>query len=136
MSILYNTYVKLKKEDANTVYLFKSGIFYIALNRDAMLLSSTFNLKLSNLNDTVVKCGFPCNSLHKYSVLFRGYNIPVKIITPETHTLYSLTEYVQDQEINELLKFICSINIDNTSVSEAYDTLERLKRKAEKIMNS
>ena len=42
MSKLYSIYKKLKESNKDTVYLFKSGIFYIAISDDANLLSSKF----------------------------------------------------------------------------------------------
>lgn len=47
MSKLYSIYKKLKESNKDTVYLFKSGIFYIAISDDASLLSSKFKFKLT-----------------------------------------------------------------------------------------
>ena len=55
MSKLYVEYLKLKNKDINKVYLFKSGIFYIALEEDAKKLSELFDFKLTNLNESVIK---------------------------------------------------------------------------------
>ena len=66
MSKLYLIYKKLKEINKTTIYLFKSGIFYIALSDDAIFLSSKFNLKLTNLNSTILKCWFPVSSIDKY----------------------------------------------------------------------
>ena len=63
MSKLFNNYILLKSQDCNKFYLFKSGIFYIFLDADARSMSQQFGFKLSNLNNSVVKCGFPTNSL-------------------------------------------------------------------------
>ena len=71
MSKLYQTYVALKVQDSTQLYLFKSGIFYIFLDDDAKLISSLFNLKLTNLNSAIMKCGFPTSQLEKYSNLFK-----------------------------------------------------------------
>ena len=49
MSKLYEVYKKLKNDNPYTIYLFRSGIFYIALDADALLLSNKINLKLTNL---------------------------------------------------------------------------------------
>ena len=39
MSKLYARYTELKKKDPDCVYLFKVGIFYLALENDATKLS-------------------------------------------------------------------------------------------------
>ena len=55
MSKLLNTYHNLKKQDSQTIYLFKSGIFYLALEDDARLLSNELQLKLTSLNNESIK---------------------------------------------------------------------------------
>lgn len=133
MSKLYDTYLALKKQDSKTIYLFKSGIFFIALADDAHTLSDSFDFKLSNLNPTVVKCGFPCNSFYKYYPMFQSCHMEVKIIEPEANTLYTINEYSQKQEVSDLFEYILSIDVDNLSVSNAYKLIEDLKSKVLKI---
>lgn len=131
MSKLYDIYENLKKKDKDTVYLFKSGIFYIALNNDARKLSNIFNFKLSNLNDSVIKCGFPSNSLNKYLNLFRMHNIPVELI--EDNTIYSLKEYSQSSNLQNIISYIKKADIESFSISEAYSFIEKLKELAEDL---
>ena len=73
MSKLYTTYLNLKAKDTSdkTVYLFKSGIFYVFLEGDAKKMSPLLSLKLCPLNETVVKCAFPATHLQKYLTLLR-----------------------------------------------------------------
>ena len=71
MSKLYSIYLIEKENNEAKILLFKSGIFYVALDKDAIFLSNTFGFKLTNLNDNIKKCGFPCNSLDKYLKLFK-----------------------------------------------------------------
>ena len=99
MSKLYNTYLALKKQDSQTIYLFKSGIFFLALDKDAYTLSDIFHFKLGNLTDTVVKCGFPCSSFDKYSNLFKIHNLGFKIIELEKNNVYSFNEYKKNQSV-------------------------------------
>ena len=86
MSKLYDKYRKLKTSEnhtPNTLYLFKTGLFFIFIDEDAKIISELLNLKLCNLNETIVKCGFPCNSLQKYLNLLKStpYNISIYIQT-------------------------------------------------------
>ena len=131
MSKLYDIYENLKKKDKDTVYLFKNGIFYIALDNDARKLSNIFNFKLSNLNDSVIKCGFPSNSLNKYLNLFRMHNIPVEII--EDNTIYSLKEYSKSSNLQNIISYIKKADIESFSISEAYSFIEKLKELAEDL---
>lgn len=133
MSKLYNTYVELKKQNPKTIYLFKSGIFFIALDEDARALSNIFNFKISNFTPSVVKCGFPCSALEKYEKLFNACNLTVEIIQSEKNISYTLENYTQNSHITELLNSIKNIDINNLSIQEAYNLLDRLQQEAQKI---
>lgn len=135
MSKLYNTYLELKKKDEEIIYLFKSGIFFIALDDDAYTLSKFFHFKITNLTDTIVKCGFPCSSFDKYSNLFLLHNLKVKIIELSNRVIYPLKDYTQTTKITELLNDIKSIDINTLSIQEAYKFIENLKNKVTKINN-
>lgn len=134
MSKLYNNYLELKKEENSYIYLFKSGIFYIALQEDAKVLSQKFGLKLTNLNDTIIKCGFPSNSIEKYISLFTNNNIKFKIIDSKINTSFSPTEYKQDTKTKELLNLINNTNPDLLSIKEAYSFIENIKDMAKEIL--
>ena len=103
MSKLYEVYKKLKNDYSDTVYLFRSGIFYIALDADAIFLSNKINLKLTNLNPSIVKCGFPSASLDKYVTLFKSNNINFKII--ENDTVFSAEEYNGNRKANNRCEY-------------------------------
>lgn len=133
MSKLYNMYNELKKQDSDFIYLFKSGIFYIALDQDAYTLSKFFNFKITNFNDTIVKCGFPCTSLQKYSTIFNAYNLKIKIIENTLNTSYDFKDYSNKIIINKMLDKINSIDINSLSVKEAFSLIEYLQENAKQI---
>lgn len=133
MSKLYEAYTQLKKTDSKTIYLFKSGIFFIALNEDAELLSNLFDLKINNLTTTVVKAGFPCNSYEKYCKLFKTHNLTVKIVDMESFTKRNFKEYSQSQSLVEIIDKLNKVDPNNLSITEAYKFIEDLKEKVIKI---
>lgn len=126
-------YVESKKQNPKTVYLFKSGIFFIALDEDAKKLSKLFNFKLTNFTPTVVKCGFPCSSLEKYEKLFKAFNLAIKIIEADKNISYNLQDYSQNSHITYILNSIKAIDINHLSIQEAYALLEKLQNEAQKI---
>ena len=134
MSKLYSIYLDLKKNNPNTFLLFKSGIFYIAIDKDAVLLSNLFGFKLTYFNDKIKKIGFPCNSINKYLDMFQTQNLSVKIIETEKNISFLPREYKEKEIITEIIKLINSIDIDNLSVKEAYDFIEELKNKVKEVM--
>ena len=80
MSKLFTMYQNLKSENSSDLYLFKSGMFYIFLDDDARKINELLGLKLTNLNSSVQKCGFPQNSLNKYLKLLNYLPYSIKII--------------------------------------------------------
>lgn len=134
MSKLLEIYKNLKQNDNETLYLFKSGIFYIFLDNDAKIINKAFGLKLSNLNDRIVKCGFPANSLQKYLKLLSCTNYNIKIIDNSNTISYTVSDYNLDIEIKKLLHNISNIDTETLSISEAYSLLNDLKDRAQKII--
>lgn len=41
---------------------------------------NVLHLKLTNFNETIVKCGFPVKTLDKYLQLLKNYNYKISII--------------------------------------------------------
>ena len=133
MGKLYDIYLNEKKKDLNKIILLKSGIFYLALDKDAIFLSNTFGFKLTNLNNEIKKCGFPCSSLDKYLKLFNAYNLSVSIIDTKENTTYTLKEFEINKNIQDILELIKNVNIDTLSILEAYSFIENLQEKVNKI---
>lgn len=127
MSKLYNIYLEEKKKNRDILLLFKSGIFYIAIAEDAIKLSNILHLKLTNLNDTIQKCGFPCSSSNKYFHLFNILNIDTKIIDIKSNTTSTVDNTLNINIIKELLSKIKKIDLDSLSVSDSYKFIEDLK---------
>ena len=127
MSKLYNIYLQEKVKNKDLILLFKSGIFYIALDEDATMLSNLFYLKLTDLNSSVKKCGFPCSSIDKYLTLFKYSNLYIKIIDSNTTTSYSINQFSQNQIITTLIEKIKNVDTNYLSISDSYTFIEDLK---------
>lgn len=134
MSKLFEIYKKLKQNDNETLYLFKSGIFYIFLDNDAKIINKILGLKLTNLNDKIVKCGFPSNSLQKYIRLLSSANYKIKIIDNSTNTSFKLKDFIISADNLELLKTISNVNEDNLSIKDAFEFISNIKNNAIKIL--
>lgn len=134
MSKLYQTYVALKVQDSSQLYLFKSGIFYIFIDEDAKLISSLFNLKLTNLNSMVVKCGFPTSQLEKYTKLFEVANLSFKIINTSDKTVYSPKEFILDTRLQVFLEKLSSIKAYDLSISNAYDFIDTISKESKSLL--
>lgn len=137
MSKLYNTYMSLKtneKDTGNTLYLFKSGIFFICIDEDAKIASQILNLKLTNLNQDIVKCVFPIKSLEKYSNLLNLSNYRFKIIDTTKNELCTVNNYSENTTIHKLLLDISNIDTNTISIKEAYSFIDKIKYEALSII--
>lgn len=110
-SKIFNKYQELKKDSSDTIYLFKSGIFYIALNEDAKILHEKLNLNITDFGIEYIKCGFPASALEKYKGKLTENNIQFQVI-----------ENIKEERI-DILKEIKNLNLNNMTPMEAYQKL-------------
>lgn len=134
MSKLYERYLSLKKQDPSILYLFKSGIFYIFLEEDAKKKSLLLNLKLTNLNESVLKCGFPVNNLSKYSCLIQKAGYQVHILDSLTEETHSSNDYILNSNIKSFIQKLSTIDSDTLSISEAYCFIESISHQAKEFV--
>lgn len=134
MSKLLSLYTNLKKQDNETFYLFKVGLFYNFINDDATIMSCLLHLKLTTLSSSIIKCGFPCNSFDKYMRTLMTLPYKVKVIDSlENNTMYDIKNFEKNKQVKNFVFKIASINIDNVSVTEAYTLLDELQKEAVSI---
>lgn len=132
MSKIYDKYKILKTSNnynSNTLYLFKAGLFFIFIDEDAKIVSNLLNLKLGNLNDTIVKCGFPCNSLQKYLTLLKNTQYNVEIVSLDTQdSPMTSNNYLTNSQLKIIAEEILNLKIDDLSISQAYDFLYKVQQ--------
>lgn len=134
MSKLYQKYIALKVQNSEQLYLFKSGIFYIFLDEDAKLMSPLLNLKLTNLNSIIVKCGFPTSQLDKYISLISNANYSFRIIDLSENISFLPNDYIINSKINALIEKIASTNSYDLSISSAYEFIECISKECKEIL--
>ena len=134
MSKLYERYLSLKKVNPSTLYLFKNGIFYIFLDEDAKKMSALLNLKLTNLNETVLKCGFPINNLDKYSILITNAGYTIKVVDSSSQKTYSSNEIILNLKIKDFVQKVSDIDSNNLSISEAYSFIDNINKQAKEFV--
>ena len=130
MSKLYDKYLLLKKQNPAVLYLFKSGILYIFLENDAKKMSLLLNLKLNNLNENVLKCGFPVNNLSKYSSLIEKAGYELLIVDSSSQETHSSTEYILNNHIKNFIENLSNVDSNTLSISEAYSFIEKICQQA------
>lgn len=138
MSKIYKKYQELKNSPnykPNTFYLFKTGLFFIFIDNDAKIMSNYLNLKLGNLNETIVKCGFPANSFQKYLSLLKDTPYNVEIVSLENNSTLTSTDYIHNEELKFIIDEILKTNVDDLSISQIYEFLSTIQQKLHKIIN-
>ena len=130
MSKLLKLYTSLKKENKEILYLFKSGIFYIALDDDALTLSELFNFKIIDLNEKSIKCGFPVSKISYYSHLLNLNNIKFKLIDPNAPI------EINNNNFNSIINKILDINFDELTFKDAFFTLQEIQNELKNISTS
>lgn len=133
MSKLINIYKSLKQQNSETLYLFKSGIFYLFLDDDAKKINELLGLKLTNLNSKCLKCGFPISSLEKYANILNTFQINTKIINIEDYDSNKLSFFTVNPYIENLITEIKNVDVSNLSIREAYSFIENIQEIAQKI---
>lgn len=133
MSKLYEKFLELKTVNNSKIYLFKSGIFYIALAEDSKVISELFNFKITNLNDKVSKCGFPEKKLEYYSYLLKQNNIDFEVIDLKYSKIENYSDYLNNIKFQNIINTLRNIDINNISFKESFLILEKLSKEAQNI---
>lgn len=135
MSKLFEKYQNLKKENPEKLYLLKSGIFYIGLDDDAKKLSELFSFKITNLNDTVVKCGFPETKLEFYTNLLKRCNVDFEIINSSQEKVINSDEYINTEKTKEIINSIIKLDMNSISFKSSYEFLNKIHTNLKEIYN-
>ena len=127
---LFNQYKSLKEKDNEKVYLFKSGIFYIAIDEDAQFLSDKIGFKLTNLNETTKKCGFPVSRIDYYKKIFDIGNINYELIEKS-----QVNVDLKNNDLNKLITNLSNLDFDNITYKQAFEILKNASNKIKQICN-
>ncbi len=95
------------KEKGRIVFC-NAGEFYVAIGKDAVLLSELLGLKVSCLKAEVCKVGFPIKSLEKYAnlVMQKRYGYIVYYFNKEKASLEIVESYIGEKTNNIVVKNI------------------------------
>ena len=117
MSKLYTRYLEKKNIDKDKYYLFECGMFYIFIDDDAYKISKYVPFKITKLNENIVKCGFPKNSIDKYMEIFNNLELYIEIVNNNDKDVIN----------DKIIKMIKDIDIDNISPLKAIEILYKFK---------
>ena len=130
---LQKSYTNLKSKDAEKVYLFKSGMFYLALSDDCEKLSSVFGFKKTKLNEEIEKCGFPISRLEFYTEQLEKREISFQIVDDDYSKIENYSDYMNNSKLKKIIQEIKNIDLNNITFKQAYEFLENAKMEIGKI---
>ena len=136
MSKLYKNYMLLKLQDSDKFYLFKCGIFYVFIDNDAYVMSKILGLKLTDLNPSIKKCGFPVNAANKYFNILKTTDYEIEIVDSDTCATLNLNNHILETKYKTIVEDFLKINIDELSISQAFDYLHELQNKFKEIQST
>lgn len=136
MSKLYSKYLEQKALNPDILYLFKSGIFYMALNEDANRLSDALSLKVTNITDKLYKCCFPVSKSDYYFKTLESLNIDYKIIDPSQNVVLNYVEYKDNEKFNNIITNLLKLDLNKTSYQDAYIILTNTIHDLKQILNN
>lgn len=110
MSKIVEKYLKLKEKNANKLYLFKSGNFYIFIGDDAKTINDYMVLKETKFSNEYNKCGFPKEKLEQYLRVFKNDKLDIEVI--------------EEFKIGE---YLSKIDLDNISYEKAIEVLKTIR---------
>lgn len=136
MSKLYSKYLEQKALNPNILYLFKSGIFYMALNDDANRLSDALSLRVTNITDKLYKCCFPVSKSDYYFKTLESLNINYKIIDPSQNVVLNYAEYKDNERFNSIITNLLELDLNKTSYQDAYIILTNTVHDLKQILSN
>ena len=116
MSKLYLKYTELKKANPTPVYLFKVGIFYIAL-------SENLKLNIGKLNEEVIKVGFPVSSRERYVRLLEALSIPFQFVDSTYGVIENYSDYANNEKLKAIVANVLSLDFDNLTFKDSFEIL-------------
>lgn len=136
MSKLYSKYLEQKALNPDILYLFKSGIFYMALNDDANRLSDALSLRVTNITDKLYKCCFPVSKSDYYFKTLESLNINYKIIDPSQNVVLNYAEYKDNERFNSIITNLLKLDLNKTSYQDAYIILTNTVHDLKQILSN
>ena len=111
------------------LYLFKSGIFYLGLDEDAKKLSELFDFKMTDLNKTIKKVGFPAKKIDYYAKLLNACSVDFEIIDETQTKIENFNDYLHQEEIKNILLSVKKLDMNTISFQDAFYLLKDLNEK-------
>lgn len=118
---------KLQEKNKGYVILIKSGIFFIAVGKDAVILNEQLGLKTTCIKDHTCKVGFPIKTVEKYIKTLNEKDVAYAIyLKNENDQIEEL--YRNDGKTNNEYRTCLDCKTCNNAKESDEDIIERIRR--------
>ena len=118
---------KLQEKNEGKIILMKSGIFFIAIGKDAVVLHEVLGLKTTCIKERICKVGFPVRNVEKYIHLLNENDLSFIIyIKNEENQIEELYKN-EGKDVYEFRKCLDCKECLNLPENEK-DILERIRK--------
>ncbi|MDO5556569.1 MAG: hypothetical protein Q4G09_08320 [Clostridia bacterium] len=119
---------KVQSENPGYIVLIRSGIFFVAVGKDAIMLNKLFNFKLICFKEKTCKCGIPVSSMKNYIPKFKqtGYSFLIYDYTDGVcKNIYRIDEKLHEEESSCMDCLKCNIK-PKISIAQELKILEEM----------
>lgn len=132
-------YYKYKTNYSEYIIIIKSGNFYEAIDKDALIVNKLFKYKITKLSDTI-KCGFPITCIEKVIKVLNEHNINYIVVEKNDITINKSFEENSYNEfefdINNIKYNFFRINkISKYLNDNAFNNINTLLDEMERLIN-
>lgn len=118
---------KLQEKNEGKIILMKSGIFFIAIGKDAVVLHDVLGLKTTCIKDKICKVGFPVRNVEKYIHLLEENDLSFIIYVKNEENQIEELYRNEGKDVNEFRNCLDCKKCLNLPEKEK-DILERIRK--------
>ena len=125
------------EENKNKIVIAKCGVFLVGIGKDAIILNSLFNLKLTCIKEGNCRAGIPINAVEKYVKMLEnsGYGYIVYDYDKDTKEYKIMYDKLGTKDIKEKRKCLECNECDYYKTHKTMDLNEFFRRKKEDEQN-
>ena len=110
-----------------------STTIYFGLEEDAENLSKLFGFKITPLNDSVKKAGFPAKKLEFYTRLLSNCSVDFEIVDTIQGKVKNVSDYLKEESLKNTFNSIKQLDMNKVTFQEAFFILKDLNEKLNKL---
>lgn len=83
-------------------------------------ISKIFDFKITNLNESVIKCGFPIKRLEFYTNLLKQNHVDFEIIDSNYSRIENYSDYLNNQNLKNIIDSVIALDMNDITFKESF----------------